>query len=41
MEFLKWLLKFLEEREHTGDDSWREERVFEQWYAYSLQLTRA
>lgn len=40
MEFLEELLKLLEEREDTGNDNWREERVFEQWYAYPLQLTR-
>lgn len=40
MEFLKKLLKLLEEREDTGYDNWREERVFEQWYAYWLQLAR-
>ena len=40
MEFLKELLEFLEERKDTGDDNWREERVFEQWHTYTLELAR-
>lgn len=41
MDFLKEFLEFLEEREDTRDDNGRNERVFEQRYAYSLELARA
>ena len=41
MYFLKESLEFLEEREDTGNDNGSEERVFEQWYAYSLELAKA
>ena len=40
MNFLKEFLKLLEEREDTGDDSGSEDRVFKQWYTYSLELAR-
>ncbi len=41
MYFLKESLELLDEREDTGDDHGSEERVFKQWYAYSLELAKA